>query len=109
VRTILNSPGLYRDGNPRDPDGISNPIDGTWTMASRANQKIASFCVVAFKNPGVAEQDGLMDSYKLTHQLLNEAIVRMRENIQIRRFARFDWSNRLSKIPTRRLLPMLRR
>ena len=41
---------------PSGPDGFRNSGDGTWTMASRAKQKFASFFVVAINNPGSAEQ-----------------------------------------------------
>jgi hypothetical protein len=44
------------------PYGFSDSIDGTWTMASRAGQKFASFYVIAIDNPGIAEQDGRTDS-----------------------------------------------
>jgi hypothetical protein len=37
-------------------NGFRNSGGGTWTMASRARQKIASFFVVAINDPGSAEQ-----------------------------------------------------
>jgi hypothetical protein len=41
---------------------FGNPANGTGTLASRTNQKIASFYVVAIDNPGIAELYGRIDN-----------------------------------------------
>ncbi len=62
----------------RGPDGFNKSIDGTWTMASRANQKIASFYVITIDDSGIAEQYGRIDSsvtYRITDNIVHQAFV----------------------------------
>ena len=67
-RIGVNTPIFTRTGveclryDSHGSDGFSDSIDGTWTMAFRAKQKIASFYVIAFNNPGITERSGRIDS-----------------------------------------------
>jgi hypothetical protein len=70
-------------------DGFSNSGDGTWTMTSRANQKISSFYVIAIDNPRMAEEYGLTDS-RATRRLIGNVLQQAFVAIAIEKDFQFD-------------------
>ena len=58
--TRIRGRGLNCDS--RGPNGFSNSIDSTRTMAFCEKQKFESFVVITIDNPSMAEQHGFIDS-----------------------------------------------
>jgi len=61
-----------------------------WTVAISEDQLPADFVPVAGQEAVLLKQSSIRDSSKTIQQLITEAVAKTGENIQVRRFARFE-------------------